>query len=227
MSTPIYIGTRGWDDPAWGARFYPEELPDDWRFCYYSNRIRAVLVPAAVVASVTATTVPQWIDDSDPDFAMVLEVPADLARPSADANALDVFVTRMAALKGQLAGWLLAPAIGPVEARWLSATLDRLNAIAPVCLDLAGRADDPAIEHVRISHRAGRCWRPAQEPAPMADGELLVCLATEGTPRGQRRLLEDINKWQAQHRAAGLFFEGPDAAAQAEQARVLAELMGI
>jgi len=227
VSKPVYIGTRGWDDPAWAARFYPEELPDDWRFCYYSNRLRAVLVPGTVLASVAATTVSQWIQDSDPDFAMVLEVPADLARPTADAGALAAFIARMAALKGQLAGWLLAPPAGSVDARWFGATLDRLNAIAPVCVDLGGRANDPAIERVRIAHRAGRCWRPAQEPAPAADGELLVCFATEGAPRGQRRLLEDINKWQAQRRAAGLFFEGPNAAAQAEQARVLAELMGI
>lgn len=227
MSKSIYVGTRGWEDTAWAARFYPEELPDDWRFCYYSNRLRAVFVPGTALASVAATTVAQWMEDSDPEFAMVVEVPADLARPSADASALDAFIARMAALEGQLAGWLLAPPAGPVAARWLGDTLDRLNAVAPVCLDLAGRADDPAIERVRIAHRAGRCWRPAQEPAPAPDGELLVCFAAEGTPRGQRRLLEDINRWQAQQRAAGLFFEGPDATAQAEQARVLAELMGI
>lgn len=227
MNPSIYLGTHGWDDPAWAARFYPEELPADWRFCYYSNRLRAVIVPGAVWVSAGSDATAQWVEDSDPEFSMVLELPRELCRPSIDLQPVDAFAARVAPLKSQLIGWLLRPDPAlPPDAPWLAGVMDRLKPLAPVSLDLGAAWTDPAIERLRVAHRAGRCWRPAAEPAPAPEGDLLVGLATEGAPRAQRRLLEDINKWQAGRRSAGLFFEGPNAAAQAEQARVLAELMG-
>ena len=227
-NSSIHIGTRGWDDPAWAGRFYPEDLPADWRFCYYSNRLRSVIVPGSAWASAGPEPTAQWIEDSDPEFGMVLELPPELCRPTADPSPLDEFIARAAPLKTQVVGWLLCPDIAAdPDATWLDAVLARLKVVAPVCLDIAGAWGDPAVERVRIAHGAGRCWRPATEPAPAAEGELLVCLAADGAPRVQRRLLEDINRWQSGRRAAGLFFEGPNAPAQAEQARVLAELMGV
>lgn len=219
MSMPIHIGTYGWDDPAWTARFYPEEMPADWRFCYYSNRLRSVVVPGATWAEADARTLAQWVEDSDPEFGLVLELPPALARP----GALDAVLARAAALKGQLCGWLWRPQASDVSA--LGDAIDRLKTLAPVCLDFAG--ENAEAESIRVGHGAGRCWRPALEPVPAADGDLLICLATEGAPRAQRRLLEDISKWQGGYRVAGLYFEGANAAAQAEQARVLAELMGV
>lgn len=219
MSTPIHIGTYGWDDPVWAARFYPEEMPADWRFCYYSNRLRSVVVPGATWAEADPRMLAQWVEDSDPEFGMVLELPPALARP----GAIDAALARATALKGQLYGWLWRPQASDVSA--LGAAIDQLKTLAPVCLDLAG--ENAGAESIRVAHGAGRCWRPALEPVPAADGDLLICLAAEGAPRAQRRLLEDISKWQGGHRLAGLYFEGANAAAQAEQARVLAELMGV
>ncbi len=227
VSSSIYIGTRGWDDPAWTGRFYPDDLPSDWRFCYYSNRLRSVIVPGAAWASAGPAPAAQWIEDSDPEFGMVLELPPELSRPVADPRALDAFLARAAPLKTQCVGWLLRLDAADPDAAWLAAVVARLKAMAPVCLDLTGVWHDPAIARVRVAEGAGQCWRPATEPAPAAGGEFLVCLAAEAAPRAQRRLLEDINKWQAGRRAAGLYFEGPNAPAQAEQARVLAELMGV
>lgn len=226
MNSSIHIGTRGWDDPAWSGRFYPEDLPSDWRFCYYSNRLRSVIVPGAAWASAGPAPTAQWVEDSDPEFGMVLELPPELSRPTGDQRALDEFIARAAPLKTQLIGWLLRPdAAADPDAAWLAGVLARLRAVAPVCLDVTGAWRDPAI--ARVAAGAGPCWRPAEEPAPAAGGELLVCLATEASPRAQRRLLEDINKWQSGRGAAGLYFEGSNAPAQAEQARVLAELMGV
>lgn len=229
MSTAIYIGTRGWDDPRWAGRFYPEELPEDWRFCYFSNRLRSVIVPGDRWAGADAEALAQWRADSDSEFGLVLELPPALSRPETDSAQFEALISRATPLTTQVVGWLLAPdpATTP-NATWLSGVLDRLTSMAPVCLDLAGPWRDPAIERVRAAGKAGRCWRPATEATPAADGELLICLAAaEGAPRAQRRLLEDINKWQGDRRAAGLYFEGPNAPTLAEQARVLAELMGV
>lgn len=228
MNPSIYVGTRGWDDPAWATRFYPEELPDDWRFCYYSNRLRSVIVPGNAWPAGGPDAATQWIEDSDPDFGFVLELPPALCRPTSDARALDAFVARTTPLKAQRVGWLVRPDSSVLpDAGWLAAVIERLAAVAPVCVDLAETWRGADIERCRVAHGVGCCWRPAVEAAPVPDGALLVCLAQEGGPRAQRRLLEDINKWQAGQRLAGLYFEGRNAAAQAEQARVLAELMGI
>lgn len=228
MSTSIYVGTRGWDDPAWAARFYPEELPGDWRFCYYSNRLRSVIVPGDAWPAAGPDAVAQWIEDSDPDFGFVLELPLALCRPTPDARALDTFIARTTPLKAQRVGWLVRPdAATQPDADWLASVIERLAVTAPVCVDLADRWRGPEIERYRIALGAGRCWRPLTEPVPAPEGLLLICLAQAGTPRAQRQLLEDINKWQAGQRLAGLFFEGTNAAAQADQARLLAELMGV
>ena len=53
MTEPLLIGTRGWDHAS-GGDFYPADLPDDWRFCYYSNNLRSVLVPIASVLGAMA-----------------------------------------------------------------------------------------------------------------------------------------------------------------------------
>ena len=49
MTEPILIGVRGWEYPPQES-YYPPELPEEWRFCFYSNRLRSVLVPAQVWA---------------------------------------------------------------------------------------------------------------------------------------------------------------------------------
>jgi hypothetical protein len=60
MTEPLMIGTRGWN-PDSGSDFYPAELPDDWRFCYYSNNLRSVLVPQETWDAVQRADVAQWL----------------------------------------------------------------------------------------------------------------------------------------------------------------------
>lgn len=225
MSSPIYIGTRGWDDPAWQMSFYPDSLPADWRFCYYSNRLRSLLLPAAIWPQVDAAQVAQWVEDSDPEFAIAVEVPPTLL-DAADAAATEAFLDLTARLVPQVVGWVLCPQAPFTLAAW-SSVAERLAPIAPLCLDGLAQAADPEVEAWRLAHDVGLCWRPAEQPAPAAGGKFLVCLAAEGSARGQRQLLEQLHAWQADGGRAGLYFSGPAAPAQAQQARLLADMMGV
>lgn len=223
---PIHIGTRDWDDPAWQESFYPDTLPADWRFCYYSNRLRSLLVPAEAWSRLAPAQPAQWPADSDPGFGLLLEPPSALTQAAANRAPLAPFLDLIAPLVSQLVGWLLRPA-APPDVRWLSSWLDVLSPLAPVCLDLPREWHTAEVEAWRLAHGVGGCWHPSVQPSPPAGGGLLVCIAVEGTPRGQRTLLEKIHAWQADGGRAGLYFAGPAAPAQAQQARLLADIMGV
>lgn len=231
MKEPILIGTRGWEDPAWNGAFYPEELPSDWRFTYYSNHLRAVLVPATRWAAAAEAEVREWPNDSDSAFRFVLEAPPELGRPVADADAEGAtarFASVTAPLRPQTAGFLLrVPPDAPADADDLDRRLARLrDRFRPLCIDLAPAHRDPAVLAVLDRHDAGLCWQAESEPAPRPGGRLLVALSRAAEPRAQRGLLERLAEWQGEGGGiAGLFFEGPRAPELARQARLLAELM--
>jgi uncharacterized protein YecE (DUF72 family) len=231
MKEPILLGTRGWEEPAWSPSFYPEELPPEWRFTYYSNQLRAVLVPAERGAVVTETEVREWPEDSDPGFRFVLEAPLTLGRPVPDVP-LEVTLARFMRvfepLGPQTAGVLLRIASdAPPDAAWLDRLLTRVRDRDPrLCVDLPPAFRNPATLAALDRHEAGLCWQTAVEAAPRAGGRLLVALTQTAEPRAQRGLLERLAQWQGERAAtAGLFFEGPRAPELAQQARLLAELM--
>jgi uncharacterized protein YecE (DUF72 family) len=244
MAEPILIGARGWEHDDWRGGFYPEELPADWRFSYYSNLLRAVLVSGEAWETAAVEQVRPWAEDCDPDFRFVLELPAELSAPQTSAairHLLVEFFKTMEPIRLQTAGLLLrvAPA-APLDEAWLEHMLELLRESYAVCVDLptAWRTPDTLISLAR--HRAGLCWHTADEPAPHPGGRLLVALSQEGAPKAQRRLLELLSQWREAATAvaggpsaaipapprAALFFDSPGRAAeQAKQARLLAEMM--
>jgi hypothetical protein len=224
-ANPLLIGTRGWLHPAWDGAFYPPELPPEWRFCFYSNRLRSVLVPAELWPQVTRTDVAQWAADSDPLFRFVLELPVDVwATPAATVARL---VDTLDPIGAQIAGWSLAVPAGTAPAA-LDALLALLTPRYPVCVDLAP-SHPPALAEV-VDHRgAGRGWRVEDGSVPAAGGRFLVSRMTAGDPRALRRAIEALVTWRGTDRTAALFFDAPTAGAPAlaEQARTLAELLGV
>ncbi|MBI5612629.1 MAG: DUF72 domain-containing protein [Gammaproteobacteria bacterium] len=220
MSEAILIGTRGWDHDAWQGGFYPAELPAEWRFCYYSNLLRAVLVPAAAWAGATPSTVAQWAEDSDAGFRFVLEPP-----PLASAVELAAFLRLIEPIASQTDGFLASAAsLEPARLDMLLAGLARAH---PVCVDLPAGGPSPELSALLAAHRVGRCWHCASEDMPTPGGELLVALSAGGPAPELRRTLEALARWQAPGGRAALFFEGPGAAEATRTARTLAELMGI
>lgn len=73
-SEGLLVGARGYDHRSWRARFYPEELPSEWRFIFYSHRYPAVLMPPRAWGFDQARLV-AWEEEAPPDFRVVLEIP--------------------------------------------------------------------------------------------------------------------------------------------------------
>ena len=223
MSEAILIGTCGWDHNAWQGGFYPEELPPEWRFCYYSNVLRAVWAPADVWTGVTAEAVSQWAQDSDSSFRFILEPP-----PLPSPAELNAFLQLVAPILPQTGGFLVRVAAGaPSDPDWLDTVLAELAREHPVCVDLPTSWQSSALAALLATHRAGHYWDCAASDAPSPGGALLVALRNGGTPPELRHTLEAMSRWQSPDRRAALFFDGPTAAESARTARTLAELMGV
>lgn len=227
MAEPLLIGTRGWLHAAWNSAFYPPELPPEWRFCFYSNRLRSVLVPAGLWPDVSRADVAGWAQDSDALFRFILEVPVDVWVSPAAAVAR--FLDTVTPIGPQIAGLSLAvPAA--VEPAALDALLALVAHVHPVCLDLSpAQAASPALRAVAQRHGAASGWRVDEHSLPAAGGRFLIARMAGGDPRALRRAVDALVAWRGAEGVAALVFDAPDATAPrlAEQARTLAELMGV
>ena len=73
----LRVGARGWQFNQWQGAYYPEDLPDEWRFSYYSNEFNAVLVPAEYLNSYSIDDWVDWADDTGEDFSFYVELTSD------------------------------------------------------------------------------------------------------------------------------------------------------
>ena len=233
MTEPLMIGTRGWDHGAWAGGFYPPELPDDWRFSFYSNNLRSVLVPQETWPAVQRVDVAQWADDSDPAFRFVHELPSVLCAPLTHARRdreLETFLDTIDPVAARTAGLLLRIAPDtPVFTDWFEHLLNRLAGIGPVCADLPpGAWREEAVLAILDRQGAGLAWHCARDDVPRHGGRLLAALAAPAGAREVRHWIEKLAAWHNGRGAAGLFFDVPEGAAKAAQeARIIAELLGV
>lgn len=232
MFDPIMIGARGWSDIIPGDDFYPAELPPEWRFSFYSNNLRSVLVPRELWPSTSRTDVSEWLNDCDPAFRFVLELPAALSRslPETPSQELDLFLDLCEPIAARVAGYLLRmDSDAGIDAAWLENVVHRLVDIAPLCVDLPqGPWRTPSVLAALARQDAGLCWHCASEPEPHPGGRLRLALAPPATPGITRRYIERLVQWQNQDAQAGLFFtNAPGATKVAYEARLIAELMGV
>ena len=67
------IGARGWLYRQWSGQFYPDDLPDEWRFSYYSNQFRTILVPAEFFCQSASQDIEDWAEYCDEEFRFYIE----------------------------------------------------------------------------------------------------------------------------------------------------------
>lgn len=73
-----YLGAQGWQHEAWHDRFYPEDLPKEWRLAYYNNFFSCVYLTYAEWAGASAQMWRERLDDLQPQFRLVLQIPKPL-----------------------------------------------------------------------------------------------------------------------------------------------------
>ena len=224
----LLIGTRDWQNTVWSGKFYPDNLPDDWRFCFYSNQFRSVLIPGTVWESVTAEDVSTWIEDSDAEFKVVCESPAWFSEIITIPELQDCwnsFQEITAPLFNQIAGYLWSPSAKQLQQQnFLSGALEILSQVKPVSLLLTGKqAEDSQISGTGASI----CWSIADSESPEPHGDFLVALCQENDLKQIRIVIEKLSDWMGENRQAVLIFEGDNALVQAQQARMIAEMMAV
>ncbi len=230
MTEPLLIGMRGWEYPAWEGHFYPAELPADWRFCFYSNRLRSVLLPMEIWSSVDVVEVQRWLGDCDAQFQFVLELPPALTRPDSAAS----FDTHWAAFRALIdplhastTGLLLrVPATTAPDRDWLAHALSVLTADKPVCVDLPSDPWRTQSMALLTDTGAGLCWHADAPAPPHPGGRFMVGLTSGGNAKVLRGHIATLAVWQHGDSLAGLFIEAPGRPGMAEEARIIAELLG-
>jgi hypothetical protein len=229
MTEELMVGTVGWDHDDWVGEYYPDDLPRDWRFGYYSNDYRSVLVPEDHWPMDHLSLVQEWLADSSEEFRFVLQLPSPLLA-SVNTARLDDFLRQIGELSDRTAGLLLSMTHLNIDLAALSSILDIVSPRASVCVELPESlsASSEADALLRNTN-AGRCWYPAAEPAPAAGGALMVAISASGDAKAQRQQIELLEHWMQQSGGvAGLFFTGGGRAPKAaSQARIIAEMMGI
>jgi len=68
----LKLGCYGWNHASWAGRYYPDDLPEDWRLSYYANDFSCVLVPAEYCAQ---DDVSDWLDEVHEAFQFFIEWP--------------------------------------------------------------------------------------------------------------------------------------------------------
>lgn len=180
MVSELLIGARGWQHPQWVARFYPDDMPEDWRFSYYCNEFRAVLLPQAGLLAADPATVQDWHDDIGDEFLFFIEL-----------DALDNWqacLERLAPLQVLVGGFVLRPATCTVKV--LEQCVPGLQQWAPVCLDEGVVQADAALLHFIRQHQVGCCWDARHAAPAWREGDLSIALLEGGFDIEARQLRE-------------------------------------
>jgi len=222
LESELLVGTVGWNHDEWVGGFFPGDLPDDWRLGYYTNRLRALLVPADHLQD-PQVDMGAWNDDLYPEFRLVVEWRAPVADPLQSAQAL---LERCAPVMDNIDAWLVTLAAQP-DTDTVKA-IELLADLRPVCL--GGENGSPLAVDVSAITDATICWPADQAPRPQPGGHFLVALTSETNPRTVRDMIDKIDAWAKETgkvSGAALFFTGKTAGEVAVQARTIAELMGV
>jgi uncharacterized protein YecE (DUF72 family) len=226
MTEELMVGTIGWDHDSWVGNFYPDDLPDDWRFAYYSNDYRAVLATANHFTEADKETVSEWVEDCDEAFGFVVEVP-QICLNTAGVDSLQVFLGDIESLHSRTRGFLLSlvETTSQMVAQ-LQPRIELLQEFGPVCIDFENESESSdRLIQLMAEYNLGSCWHPETSETPRVGGALMLALSDEEDPRRQRKIIETLEQWMQQgNGVAGLFLESPEAASQA---RIIAEMLGV
>jgi hypothetical protein len=203
----VMVGASGWEFSAWDERFYPEDLPEDWRLGYYSNEFPVVLLPASRLAEAGPDEVEEWLEETNAQFRFVLQL--DLAPDTA-------LEAKLAELHPKLLA-VIVPRDGSIQPGELLADLPQVME----------KATDQSCE-LHLQAGIGHCWNGQGAPC-WGDDIAIVCLRS-GDYKDMRQLKEVIAACQPaleEGRQLVLLFEGeaPDVEVM-RNARTITELLG-
>lgn len=218
----LLIGTRDWQNTDWAREFYPDNLPEDWRFCFYSNQFRTVLVPGTVWGSISEDEINTWIEDSDDEFKIVCELPKTLSETisiSELEKLFQEFLIKTKPLENQIVACFWEPGADQInDAEFLDDAAKIISKSLPASILVTDNL-------ISENSKASCCWVVSDTEAPEHKGEFLVTLCDEKDLKKVRIVIEKLQNWMGDTRQAALIFEGENALEQARQARMIAEML--
>lgn len=201
MVSELIIGARGWQYSQWITRFYPDDMPDDWRFSYYSNEFNSVLLPQAELLAAEEDAVKDWYDDIGEDFVFFVEL--DELQYWQDCLA------RLTPLRSLIGGFVLHASMWSADD--LAQCVVGIKEWAPVCVDERMVASDESVLQIVQQHQLGCCWNAQHDAPAWREGVLSVALLEGGfdyEPRQLREILENCLRNTRGKSSRALFITG-------------------
>ncbi len=143
----FFLGTQGWNYPAWAGPFYPRAARAADFLSLYAKQFTTVEVDSTFYAVPSATTIDSWLRRTQASFRFALKFPRaathdDRLAGMISRTTLEIFATRARGLGSRLGPILLQlpPDFGPGE----RGALEGFLAGWPEDLQLAVEFRDPA-----------------------------------------------------------------------------------
>ena len=207
-SARLLVGARGYTHRNWWPQLYPDELPAEWRFIFYSHRHPAILMPARAWAY-KPEQLSFWQEEAPPNFRMVLEIPGD---------GLERLM-----LAGPLPQPLIAGCIVRVS-RLTKGHRVQLAVLAhtmPVAVDF--RIHTPGCADGLSTMGVGVCGRPAQGLSPV--GPFAVSLVGKADRPLLGKAVQELLRVPAANGRALFFYEPQTAIKWVAEAQLLVNLL--
>lgn len=203
-----FLGARGWEYPAWDGRFYPDDLPSDWRLIYYANEFSTVLVPEDRFAAASNEELEEWAEEVPEGFRFFVEI----RQKALEEGDVETLAARLQLL-GEHLGGVVIP--GPSAHRCENA--DTIRELAPVFGQWGSGS-----ELLRLLRPLGS--------SPQSVGQSVSILGEDAACHSVRQLrgwVEDVGE-VCSAKDLFLFLDGPTPDIQLLQdGKTMLELMGL
>ncbi len=218
MKQAVNVGAYGWLHPHWINRFYPEDLPADWRLGYYSNEFDTVLVPSFYWQQQSMADCEALLDAVHPGFQFFIECDNRIF----DMLSLPELFDALTQLKPQLSA-LVFPGNGQVE----KAIDDRYIELAEkLQVDLIAGQSEPGAEKLWCSADASKSGQQKARFAILQD-DLLDLRAVRSHIEPFIAQLQDENEDSTEETTAALIVSHPQLqVADLSKLRSMLEIMG-
>ena len=199
----LRVGARGWEYSDWTGEFYPDDLPEDWRFSFYSNEFQTILVPYETLAQYEIEDWAEWAEDTQKNFSFYVEI-----SETASWNEVKPYLE---ALGEQLKGVVVViKELVDVDA--LASLIKHLKSIVPVCIQKSGEnVSDQDMQTLQTCHEVNECWDGDSEAPLWGHNEAAILLRDvndQNTPDKLRQIMEKGMEYAGKCDAIALFFTG-------------------
>ena len=217
----IHVGASGWQFEAWENSFYPDDLPANWRFSFYSNEFQGVLIPYEYLSRYSLDDWKEWGEDTPKAFAFYVEL-------SQDAEWKQI-APYLSVLGEQLKGVVVVIEKQP-DLDALASLIQHIKSVAPISIKRVGSAvSDRDMKTLQSCYEVNECWDGGGQAPIWSYGGAAILLRSDkdqNTPDILRQLVEKGLGYAGKCDTIALLFEGaPPKISDMRNAQTITELL--